>query len=112
MYQLIICVISIFPIGGYLSVSQPQKSSPNRVMSELQYYSPGKQIYYWFGDAFGITGAQEAGHDVLLYMGSEAKVTDALLNGKRSKYPAKNEILDRELSAAPEYYARQREANQ
>lgn len=73
-------------------------------MAELQYYSPGRQIYYWFGDAFGLTGKQEAGRAILLYMGSEAQIKNALFKGIRSQYPTKNEILDRELKAAPDYY--------
>jgi hypothetical protein len=78
--------------------------SNSKPMSELQHHSPGRQIYYWFGDAFGITGNKEAGHDILLYMGTKERVEQALFDGKRSKHPKKNEILDRELSVAPEYY--------
>lgn len=93
-------------------MGQIQNSEQNRVTGQRQYYSPGGQIYYWYGESFGLTGIQEAGRDILLYMGAEDVVKAALSTGKRSKHPAKNKILDRELSAAREYYARQREANQ
>jgi hypothetical protein len=65
-------------------------------MSELQYYSPGRQIYYWFGHAFGLTGKREGGRDILLYLGTEAQVKEAIANGKRSVHKQKNRILDRE----------------
>jgi hypothetical protein len=47
------------------------------LMSELQYWSPGKCIYYWFGDAYGIIQSGEnAGKS--LYLGSETDVKEAL----------------------------------
>jgi hypothetical protein len=65
-------------------------------MTELQYYSPGRQIYYWFGYAFGLTGKHEGSRDILLHLGTEAQVKEALANGKRSVHKQKNKILDRE----------------
>lgn len=49
-------------------------------MSELQYQSPGRCIYYWFGDAYGVIQSREnAGK--LLYLGSESEVKEALNQG-------------------------------
>lgn len=68
------------------------------LMKDLQYYSPGRRIYYWFGSAFGLTGKQcpTWKHEILVYLGTEEQVKDSLLNGKRSIRPIVNKILDRE----------------
>jgi hypothetical protein len=60
------------------------------LMFELQYYSPGRQIYYWFGEAFGLTGKYEGGREILLYLGTEAQAKEALVNGKKSVHKQKN----------------------
>ena len=73
------------------------------LMSELQYYSPGKQIYYWFADAFGVL-KPEGGYGSLLYLGTKAQVSEALASGKPSWDLRKNAILQQELASAPEYY--------
>lgn len=70
------------------------------LMSELQYWSPGRRIYYWLGEAYGLTGKYEAGRALLVYMGTEEQVKEALANGKRSIHPLKNKILNRERALA------------
>lgn len=70
------------------------------LMSELQYWSPGHRIYYWFGEAYGLTRKHESGRALLVYMGTEAQVKEALANGKQSVCRAKNKILDRERALA------------
>lgn len=70
------------------------------LMSELQYWSPGHRIYYWFGEAYGLTGKYEGGRALSIYMGTEAQVKEALTNGEGSIHPTKNRILDRERALA------------
>lgn len=72
------------------------------LMTELQYYSPGRQIYYHFGSAYGLTGKTEG----TVYLGTEAKVKEALANGKRSVRPVVNRILDRERALVKKYEQR------
>jgi hypothetical protein len=70
------------------------------LMSELQYQSPGRCIYYWFGDAYGIIqSGTNAGN--LVYLGSEAEVKESLrseLHLSSSKPAKTNEILANERS--------------
>ena len=70
------------------------------LMSELQYWSPGYRIYYWFDAAYGLTGKVEQGRESLVYMGAKAEVQDTLTNGKRSVRPIVNKILNRERALA------------
>jgi hypothetical protein len=79
-------------------------------MDELQYYSPGRWIYYWFGEAFGVL-RPEGGDGCLLYIGTEVQVKNALNKGIRSVNARKNEILDREIAAVPEYYRKHQNDN-
>ena len=65
------------------------------LMSELQYYSSGWQIYYWFGSAYGVIHNGE-NKTYLKYIHTEQNVKEALVNGARSVRPWVNEILDRE----------------
>ena len=65
------------------------------LMNELQYYSPGRQIYYWFGSAYAII--RNGNKTYLKYIATEAKVKEAFINGTSSVRPWVNEILDREL---------------
>ncbi len=65
------------------------------LMSELQYYSPGRCIYYWFGEAFGIIQSGK-NKGCAIYMGSEAEVKEALVSGKQSNRRLEDEILKRE----------------
>lgn len=70
------------------------------LMSELQYYSPGRCIYYWFGEAYGIIHSSKDDGN-LLYLGSEFEVKEALRLGlslPSSKPNKANEILANERS--------------
>lgn len=63
------------------------------LMSELQYYSPGRCIYYWFGDAYGIIqSGNNAGK--LLYLGGEAEVKEALRQGIEPASPKPKLVRD------------------
>jgi hypothetical protein len=64
--------------------------------NELQYWSPGGQIYYWFGKAYGLTGKEQQSRRLAVYMGTESQVKEALSNGRRSVHPIVNKTLDRE----------------
>ncbi len=66
------------------------------LMSELQYASSGHQVYYHFSKAYGLTGEVEHGRQLLLYLWTEEQVREALTNGRQSRRPAVNKILDRE----------------
>jgi len=66
------------------------------LMTEMQYYSPGRHIYYWFGKAFGIIRAKNREQTLAVYLGTESQVVEALNNGKRSMRPVVNKILDQE----------------
>jgi len=61
------------------------------LMSELQYYSLGWQIYYWFGSAYAVIRSGDKPH--LKYIATEAKVKEALANGIKSRCPWVNEVL-------------------
>jgi len=65
------------------------------LMAQLQYHSPGGQIYYWFGNAFGVI-RNSKGEIHLRYVGTEEKVREALANGTKSVRPWVNELLERE----------------
>lgn len=76
-----------------------QEDSTQRVS---QGYSPGRQIYYHFGSAYGIPRPDSAWAKrggTLIYIGTEQQIKEALVTGKRSKYGWKNEILDAERQA-------------
>lgn len=64
------------------------------LMGELQYPSPGRQIYYWFGGAYAVI--RNGNKTQLKYMATEAKVKEALANGMKSQRPWVNEVLERE----------------
>ena len=67
------------------------------LIGDLQYWSSGHQIYYWFGEAYGLTGkTDEHGRPSSIYLGTESQVKEALANGIPSKYSVVNRILDRE----------------
>lgn len=67
------------------------------LIKDLQYWSPGHQIYYWFGEAYGFTSkTDENGRPLVIYLGTESEVKEALVNGRRSKRSIVNRIIDRE----------------
>ena len=70
------------------------------LMSDLQYYSLGRQIYYWFGGAYAVI--RNGGKTYLKYIATEAKVKDALANGIKSRRPWVNEALEWERELAQE----------
>jgi hypothetical protein len=83
-----------------------EKGDVMTAMDKLQYYSPGRWIYYWFGEAFGVLIPHKAGDATLRYLGKEAEIKRALITGTQLADQVGNLILQRELAAAPEYYRR------
>jgi hypothetical protein len=80
-------------------------------MDKLQYYSPGRWIYYWFGEAFGVLIPHKAGDATLRYLGKEAEVKRALITGTHLADPVADLIFQRELGAALEYYQKIKSEN-
>lgn len=65
---------------------------------QLQYPSPGRQLYYWFGGAYAVIENDNKTH--LKYIATEAKVKEALANSIKSRRAWVNEVLEREQELA------------
>ncbi len=91
-----------------VNVEHEQKEEDKGVAGGmLQGYSLGRQVYYHFGDAYGMPPADSAyakRGGTLVYIGTEQQVKEALATGRRSKRELKNLILDEERrrTAQPE----------
>jgi hypothetical protein len=71
------------------------------LMAELQYWSRGKCIYYWFGNAYGLTGKKDkAGRPLAIYLGGEQQVKEALKKGVSLGKKVLDEILKREAESS------------
>lgn len=65
---------------------------------QLQYPSPGRQIYYWFGSAYAVI--RDGNKTQLRYIATEEKVKEVLANGIKSRRAWVNEVLKRERELA------------
>ncbi len=72
------------------------------LMSELQYWSLGKRVYYHFDNAYGVPAPDseyaKRGYE-LVFLGKAETVRDALRTGRQSRHEYVNEILDAERRA-------------